>query len=184
MLRAKARPLLISMRFEIDDTFAATLEELEELLGDPDLYPRMARELPGIERIELLAEHESDGVVQRRVRYTPRDPGERIPAIGRARITPDMMVWVEESRFIRREHRIEYRVEPNLPAEWREQFASHGEFMFTSVAGGVARRIAGEVVVRVPVFGSIVERRLVKELRASFRAEAAVLATWLAERRA
>jgi hypothetical protein len=172
------------MKFEIDDTFSATRAELEGLLEDPDLYPRMARELPGIERIELLDEEAGPELVQRRVRYTPRDAAGRIPALARGRITPEMMVWVEESRFYRREHRIAYRVEPNLPAEWREQFVSQGEFRFTEVDGGVARRIAGEVVVRVPVFGGLVERRLVKELRESFRAEAAVLAAWLAERRA
>src|SRR3954454_21549256 len=105
----------------------------------------MARELPGIERIELLANDERDGVVRRRVRYTPSRAAERIPAIARGRITPEMMVGVEESRFFRREHRLEYAVHPNIPEEWRPQFSSHGEFTFAEAAGGagVARKIAG-----------------------------------------
>jgi hypothetical protein len=172
------------VRFEIDDTFAATRAELEGLLDEPDLYPRMARELPNIERIELLDADERDGVVRRRVRYTPSGAAERIPAMARGRITPEMMVWVEESRFWRREHRLEYRVEPNIPEKWKGQFTSQGEFTFREIEGGVARKIAGEVIVRVPVVGGLVERQLIKDLRGSFRAEAAILATWLAERRA
>src|SRR6266542_834403 len=142
------------MRFEIDDTFAATVEELEALLDEPELYPRMARALPNIERIELLDEAERDGVMRRRVRYTPsREAAERIPAIARGRLRPEMMVWVEESCFWRSEHRLEYSVMPNIPEEWRGQFTSRGEFRFSEGAepdgggggGGVARRIAGEV---------------------------------------
>jgi hypothetical protein len=148
----------------------------------------MARELPDIERIEVLESEEQDGVMRRRVRYTPSRAAEKIPALARGRLTPEMMVWVEESRFYRREHRLEYTVHPNLPDDWREQFTSRGEFTFADVPGAgecrVARKIAGEVIVRVPVVGGMVERQLVKGLRASFRAEAAILAAWLVERRA
>jgi hypothetical protein len=173
------------MRFEIEDTFAASRAELEALLEDPELYPRMARDLPGLERIELLAQDEADDVVRRRVRYTPAGVEARLPAAARGRLTAEMMVWVEESRFFRREHRLEYRVEPNLPDKWREKFTSHGEFTFAELdGGGVRRRIGGDVTVRMPLVGGLIERRLVQELRASFRAEAALLAGWLEERRA
>lgn len=175
---------MVRMRFEIEDRFEASRAELEALLEDPELYPRMARDLPGIERIELLAEDEADGVVRRRVRYTPAAVDARLPAAARGRLTAEMMVWVEESRFFRREHRLEYRVEPNLPDKWRAKFASHGEFRFVEVAGGVRRTIVGEVTVRMPLVGSLIERRLIQELRESFRAEAALLAGWLEERRA
>jgi len=118
------------------------------------------------------------------VRYTPAGVEARLPAAARGRLTAEMMVWVEESRFFRREHRLEYRVEPNLPEKWRAKFASEGEFRFAEIAGGGVRRtIVGDVTVRMPLVGGMIERRLVAELRASFRAEAAVLARWLEERR-
>ena len=167
------------MRFRIDDTFATTLPRFEALLDDPELYPRMARELPGIARIDVLASEERDGVLRRRVRYTPRAEG-KIPSFARGRVTPEMLVFVEESAFYRAEHRIDYRVEPNLPDRWRDHFASHGRFSLAAIPGGVARRIDGEVQVRVPLVGGLVERMLVSELRQSFAAEAAVLGRWLA----
>lgn len=169
------------VRFQIDDLFATTLDRFEALLDDPELYPRMARELPGIARIELVDAAEVDGVLRRRVRYTP-DAARKIPSFARGRITPDMLVFVEESRFDRAAHTIDYRVEPNLPDKWRDRFASHGRFTFRARPDGVARRIEGEVQVRVPVLGIIAERLLVDDVKRSFGAEAEVLRRWLADR--
>jgi hypothetical protein len=168
------------MRFQIDDAFATTLRRFEEVLGDEEFYPRMARELPGIERIELIASREEAGVVERSVRYTPRVAG-RIPEYGRRFITDEMLVWTEHSRFDRAAWRIDYRIEPNLPAKWRDRFVSDGRFTFHEEPGRVLRRIEGEVQVRVAVFGARIERMLVDELNESFRAEAAILSAWLAE---
>lgn len=173
--------MVSAVRFAIDDRFATTLERFEALLDDPDLYPRMQRELPGMARIELLESRETDGVVRRRVRYTPA-AAHRIPSFARGRITEEMLVFVEESAFDRAAHRIDYRVEPNLPDQWRDRFASHGRFTFAAAPGGVVRRIEGEVEVRVPLLGAIAERLLVDDVKRNFAAEAAALRRWLAER--
>jgi len=168
------------VRFGIDDRFAATLTRFEALIEAPELYPRMQRALPGMAAIEVLSWSEADGVLTRRVRYTPRAE-DKIPSFGRGVITPEMLIWTEESAFDRRAHRIDYRIEPNIPVKWRDRFASHGHFTFAESAGQVARRIEGEVTVRVPLLGGIVERMIIRELRQSFRAEAAELTAWLAE---
>jgi hypothetical protein len=169
------------VHFGIDNRFAASLERFEALIEDPELYPRMQRALPGMAAIEVLSWQEVDGVLTRKVRYTPRAE-DKIPAFGRAVITPEMLIWTEESAFDRRAHRIDYRIEPNIPAKWRDRFASRGFFTFAEHHGEVARRIEGEVTVRVPLLGGIVERMIIKELKHSFAAEAAELTAWLAER--
>jgi hypothetical protein len=178
-----ARPAAIfqPLRFAIDHRFSTTLDRLESLLHEPTLYERMQRVLPGIERIELLDSEERDRVVRRRVRYTPRAE-HKLPAFARGVISPDMLIWVEESTIYRDQHRIEYRVLPNLPLRWRDRFSSSGTFSFAPVDGGVTRHIEGEVVVRAPLLGRIVERMLVKEVTESFTAEAAELTAWLAEK--
>jgi hypothetical protein len=168
------------MRFSVKHKFPGTLARLEALLVDPGLYARLERALPALARIELLSNEEVGGVVRRRVRYTPRVATERVPAYGRGRITPEMLIWVEESAFDRAAHRIDYRVEPNLPERWRDRFESRGVFTFHEEADGVVRRIEGEVTVRVPVLGLLAERHLVKEACAGFDADARVLASWLA----
>lgn len=166
------------MRFAVEHRFATTLARFESLLDDPLLYDKLERELPGIDKIELLSSHETDGVVHRRVRYTPRADG-KIPAFGRGLVTPEMLAWVEDSTFRRSLHRIDYRVEPNLPERWRDQFQSHGSFHLHEAAGEVIRRVEGEVIVRVALFGPIVERMLVNELKKGFSSDAQVLRGWL-----
>jgi hypothetical protein len=165
-------------RFTVEHKLPGTLERLEALIADPQLYDRLAPALPGLERIELLFSEETEGRLHRRVRYTPR-AHDRVPSFGRGLITAEMMIWVEESVFDRAAHRIDYRVTPNLPERWRDRFDSRGSFTFRQEPDGVVRRIDGEVVVRVPIVGVIAERLLVKEVRAGFDADAAVLAGWL-----
>jgi hypothetical protein len=168
------------LRFAIEHRFATSVERIESLLHHPDLYARMQRVLPGIERIELLDQEERDRVVRRRVRYTPRAE-DKLPSFARGIINPEMLIWVEESTIYRDQHRIEYRVLPNLPAKWTDRFSSHGTFRFVAGERGVTRHIDGEIVVRAPLVGRIVERMLVKEVTLSFTAEAAEIATWLLE---
>lgn len=167
------------MRFSVEHTLPGTLARLEALIADPQLCQRLERALPGLERIELLSSEEASGVLRRRVRYTPR-AHDRVPSFGRGLVTPEMLIWVEESAYDRARQRIDYRVEPNLPERWRDRFDSRGCFTFREAAGGLVRRVEGEVTVRVPLVGVLAERLLVREVRAGFEADAAVLATWLA----
>jgi hypothetical protein len=168
------------LRFRFDHEFAVALPRFEALLHHPELYPRLERALPGIERIELIANEERDGRVHRRVRYTPRAE-DKLPSFARGLVTPEMLIWVEESIIDRAAHRIDYRVLPNLPEKWRDRFESHGSFTLSSVAGGVARRIEGELHVRAPILGRIAERLLARDLERIFAAEAEALRRWLAE---
>src|SRR5688572_25128971 len=131
------------MRFSIEHTFATTLDRLEGLLDEPDFYPRMSRALPGLASIELLAREETNGVLRRRVRYTPRAEDVQLPSFGRGLVTPEMLIWTEESAFHRADHRIDYRIQPNLPEKWRDRFDSSGSFTFNATPRGVLRRVEG-----------------------------------------
>jgi hypothetical protein len=174
-------------RFAIENRFDATVEEFEAVLNDAELYERLAAAMPGIQRIEPLERDEDDREVRRRTRYTPNVDG-KIPAFGRAFVKPSMLSWIEESRYDKAAHRFAYRIVPNLPHAWRDRFDSHGAYTLaaqpSTAGGGVLRRIEGEIVVRVPLFGGRVERMLRAEVEHNFASEARAIAAWLRERRA
>ncbi len=174
------------MKFHIDDHFDATLAEFERLLDDPTLHERLAAAMPGLEKIELLERVEDAATIRRRLRFTPNTDG-KIPAFGRSVIKPSMLSWIEESNFDKQRHRFDYRIFPQLPESWRDRFESHGTYALSSVSegasGGVARRIEGEVVVRVPLLGRTVEKLLIREVTENFRAESLAMSAMLAAAR-
>ncbi len=169
-------------RFTIEDRFAVSVEAFERLLlDDAALYPRLAAAMPGIRAIEPLEREEDERAVRRRVRYTPNVEG-KIPAFGRAFVTPAMLSWVEESSYDKVERTFKFRIVPNLPAGWRDRFDSRGSYALTrGDDGGVVRRIACELRVQVPLFGGRIERMLRREVEENFRAEANAIARWILE---
>ncbi len=170
-------------RFTVENEFAASVAELEALLDSPALHERLQRAMPAIDAIEPLERLEDEREVRRRVRYRPNVDG-KIPAFGRGVVKPEMLAWVEESVWDKAAHRYRYRIVPNLPAAWRDRFDSHGSYQLTATARGVHRLIEGEIHVRVPLVGGLVERMLVKEVEQNFRAEAEALRRFLADTRA
>jgi hypothetical protein len=170
------------VNYVIENQFATDVDAFLKVLDDPGLYPRLESSMPGLQRIEPLERTEDEREIRRRVRYTPRVEG-KIPSFGRALVRPEMLSWVEESTLDKSARRIAYRILPNLPEAWRERFESRGTYDVVPSGRGILRRIAGEVHVRVPIFGRTVEKMLIKEVEENFRAEAGTLAQMIAERR-
>ncbi len=171
------------MRFGIEHSFAVSRARFEALIEDAAHQARLLRELPGIAAAELLSEEERHGVLHRRVRFTPAAAlrGDGIPSYGRGLIKPEMLIWVEDSRFVRAAHRIDYTVEPNLPPKWRDRFTSQGSFHFLEAGAHVLRRVEGELRVHVAVLGRLAEAFLVGELKQGLAREAAALRRLLGE---
>jgi hypothetical protein len=170
------------MNFAIVDRFTATMAEMEGVLNSADFHARRAEAMPGLRSIEPLERVEDDATIRRRVRYVPNTDG-KIPAFGKL-VTPAMLTWVEESTWDKARHRFDYRILPNLPAAWRDRFTSNGSYQLSQEGGELVRRIDGEILVRVPLFGGVVEKLLVREVTQNFRAEAAAMSAMLRAARA
>jgi Protein of unknown function (DUF2505) len=164
------------VKFEIAHRFQTTIADFERVLDDPGLYDKLR--LPGIEKIEPLERVDEGGRIRRRVRYTPNTDG-KIPSFGRSVVKPSMLRWIEESTYDKGRHRFDYRILPNLPDKWRDFFQSQGSYQLTQEGAEVHRVIEGEIVVRVPLLGRTVEKLLVKEVTANFRAEAEAMSALL-----
>jgi hypothetical protein len=160
------------MRFALEQTLPAEVDEVLAALLDPDLLRSMDG-LPKLGAPHLLSqEHDGDVVVQR-VRYA--FTGDLSPAVTRV-IDPKKLTWINETTYDLAARRATARI---LPDHYANKLRCSGTHTFTAGAGTTVRRIDGDLAVSFPIVGRLVERAIVSGLDDHLRAEADLLATWL-----
>lgn len=163
------------MRFELEQRFCGSVEDVAALFDDPRLLERLA-EAQTLCRAELLERSENDAVVRQRVRYAYT--GTLSPA-ARAIVDPSALTWVEESEFDRRTLRRQFRI---VPEHDLDRLRCEGVAEFQTEGGRTRRLTRGKLEVRVPVAGTKVADAIVSGLREFALVEAAVVQQWLDER--
>lgn len=167
------------MKFELRHAFSLPRAQIERALLHPDLCPRLLRTLDRLDAMEEIERHETDTEVVRRIRVRPR---YEVPAFARGRIRREMTEYVEASRFDRAAHRLTYTIHPNISEAHRDKFVSQGTYTLAEEPGPVTRRhIEVELVLRIPVVGSVAERFIAREVRANFDQEALALEAFARE---
>ncbi len=167
------------MRFSVEQSIAAPRDAVEAAFLDPGFYAALG-ELSAIRPPELLERRDEgpDGeVVHLRVQYAFAG---NLSGPARAVLDPKHLTWVDHSSFDRRAHRIDFEIVPDHYAD-RLQCAGWYEF---EPAGDQATRqlIGGNLRVRYPVVGGLVERAIVVGMRQHLAEEARILERWLRDR--
>jgi hypothetical protein len=162
--------------FRIEQRIAGSVDEVARAYADPELYPALG-ELPKVGRPEVLSAEVDGDVVRLRIHY--QFTGSLPPAAS-AVLDPKKLTWVEESTHDRVAHTVTWRL---VPDHYGDRFRAQGTYRFR-VDGDVAvRETRGDLVVRTPFVGRLVERALVSGLREHLEAEAPLVAAWIAEHR-
>lgn len=164
------------MRFTIEQSFAAPLDEVEAALVDPAFLEQLSM-LPKLGRPTLVHRVEAGDLVHHWIKYA--FTGEVNSAVRRV-VDPARLTWVEESTLDRRTHRTTWRI---VPDHYRNLLRSEGTFQLTPDPNGPNRTIRtteAELRVTVPLVGGKVERAIVDGLREHAEQEEQVLEAWLA----
>ncbi|HVF32006.1 MAG TPA: DUF2505 family protein [Acidimicrobiales bacterium] len=166
------------MRFEIVQTFAGPLQQVEAALVDPAFLDRLST-MPHLGRPTLVHRVEAGDLVHQWVKYA--FTGEVNSAVRRV-VDPSRLTWVEESTLDRRTHRTTWRI---VPDHYRNLLRSSGEFRLDPDPDRpdthTRRTTEAELKVTVPLVGGKVERAIVNGLREHAAEEEQVLDDWLAE---
>jgi hypothetical protein len=141
------------MRFQAEHQFNGSPSEVAALLTDPRFYETLV--LPDVSEPEVL---ESSADAQRsllRVRY---EFTGNLDGMARRLLGKDRLAWIQRVTV---EHSTDSG-ELNFSAE-ADPKRLHGSAHFELRAddGGCVRRLAGELVVAVPLIGSRAERKIV-----------------------
>ena len=160
------------MRFTLEQTLPGAVDDVLEALLDPEFLACLG-DLPNLDHPEVLDQaRDGDRVVQR-VRY--RFTGSLSPAVTRV-IDPAKVTWIDETTYDLAARAATFRV---LPDHYPGKLRCEGTYTFTAQDGSTVRRSDGDLVVKAPLVGRIVERAILGGLREHFATESDLLAEWL-----
>lgn len=156
------------MRFRVDNPIALARSVVEEAFLDPAFYHSLG-EMPNIRAPDLLSLVEEGDEVHLRLRYAFN--GSLSPAARRV-LDPDKITWVHEETVHRGAHRSEFRM---IPDHYRARMTCSGTIELEDVGGTTNQRIEGDLVIRYPLVGPLVERAILMGMRQHLAEEARLL---------
>lgn len=162
------------MHFEVVQRLHAPIEAVEAALVDPDFLAALAK-LPKLGRPVLLEQRPMGDRVFQRVRY---DFAGDLSSTVKTFIDPARLSWVEESTQDRQTHLTDIAIVPDYYSSIFECFGII-RLEVDDTDGMTVRTAAGEVNVRVPLFGGKAEAAIISGLREHADLEAEMLDKWV-----
>lgn len=160
------------MRFAIDHHLPGTVDDVLAALLDPE-FLRCLGDLPDLGAPEVLGQDRDGDVVVQRVHYS--FTGSLSPAVTRV-IDPAKVTWVTETTYDLAARHATFLI---IPDHYGNKLRCAGTHTFTGNDQGTVRRAEGELTVRVPLVGRVVERAIIAGLRDHLDTETDLLAEWL-----
>ncbi|HZT66893.1 MAG TPA: DUF2505 domain-containing protein [Acidimicrobiales bacterium] len=164
------------MKFHVENRILADRDAVQAAYLDPAFYSAMV-DMPKISPPEVVGREEQGDVILMKVRY--RFSGDLPPAARRV-LDPDKLTWVNESTVDLAEHRTEFRM---VPDNYGNRIRFGGTYRFEQVDAATVQVIEGDLVVRYPIVGPLVERAILSGMREHLEQEAAFLEQWTASTR-
>jgi hypothetical protein len=163
----------VPVDFRIEQRIPGDIDEVARAYTDAGMYATLGG-LPKIAAPEVLSRTEDDGTVRMRIRY--RFIGD-LPAAASAVLDPKKLTWVEESAHDLAAHQVTWRL---VPDNYGDRFRANGTSSFREDGEVTVRQTRGDLVVKTPFVGRLVERALVSGLKEHLEAEAPRVAAWVA----
>ncbi|MEZ4240734.1 MAG: DUF2505 domain-containing protein [Myxococcota bacterium] len=162
------------MKLNVRHRFDCTPEVFWEMYWD-EAFDAALREESAVTR-EVLEEREEDGVLIRRVRFTP---DRELPGPAAALLGTSKLVYEQENRWDKASNTMHWKVIPTiLPGKLDAQ----GTFRVVEVPGGCEQIVEGDISVNVRFIGGQIEKAVVSEVEKSYDKTAATSREWLKKR--
>lgn len=163
------------MHFQLEQRIVGSPSAVAAAFADPGYYASLA----GMAKVEPpdVLDHRVDGdVVTMHIRY--RFAGD-LSSAARAVLDPNKLTWVEESIHDLAARTVKTKL---FPDNYADRFRCEGSWRFEpSGADGTLRICEGDLTVRTPFVGRIVEQAIVSGLREHFDDEVVHVERWIAE---
>ena len=152
--------------FKLEHDFPSIpLDLFEKYLNHPELNALLAK-MPSFKSRELLESQTLENGEQHWC-FKVTAGGELPPAISKL-VSPETFTWLEKSRFVPKEHAVYFSIEPTLA---KGKFESSGKWTHLKHQKGTRRILEGEMHVKIPFVGKIVENFLLSEFKRNYEVE-------------
>lgn len=157
------------MRFRVSTDIAAPRDTVEDAFVDPAFYAELGA-LPNIRAPRVLSIEDAGDLVHLRIHYALE--ADLAPAVRRV-LDPEKITWVEESTVHRGEHYTEFRM---VPEHYVGRMDCSGRYRFEERGRHATEQVVeGDLVIRYPVVGRLVERAILTGMRQHLTEEARLL---------
>jgi hypothetical protein len=143
------------------------VDVFEAHLNHPDLIKALDK-MPAFRSRDLVSKKDNgDGSTTWRFKVVA---GGDVPPAVRKVLSEEMLTWHEDTRFVPAEHTIHWTITP-LAAQAQKLLESHGIWKLIPAGKGTRRIIEGNITVKVPLLGKVVEQYLASELKRNYDVE-------------
>ena len=144
-----------------------SIELYERYLNHPELIAMLSG-MPAFRSRDLVEKTElGDGKINWKFKVVA---GGDIPASARRVVNEDMLTWHEDTRFEPKEHTIYWTITP-LKEKVQGILDAKGIWKLTPKGEGTHRVIEGNISVKIPIVGKVVEQFLAGELKKNYDVE-------------
>jgi hypothetical protein len=154
--------------FRLEHAFPdISVDLFERYLNHPELIA-MLGDMPAFRSRDLVEKQElGGGVVNWRFKVVA---GGEIPASARKVVSEDMLTWHEDTKFVPGEHTIYWTIVP-LKDKVKGILEAKGIWKLIPSGEGTRRIIEGNINVKIPIVGKVVETFLAAELKKNYDVE-------------
>lgn len=161
----------------MDHEIDAPLASVEAALLSPDFAERLGQSFADMASLEPLVHDLDDRRLVRVWRFQAHAP---FGVLQRFEAAGEWLGWEERLEYDRAAHRAHWEIVPRgedrPDAPWRQYFSAAGDYELLPLGEGrTRRRVSGELAVRIPVLGRLVERAAMGKLRRAYADEADVV---------
>lgn len=167
--------------FKLEHDFPEiSVEVFEKWLNDPGLI-KMLDKMPAFRSRDLVDKKDNgDGSTTWRFKVVA---GGDVPSSVRKVLSEEMLTWHEDTRFVPADHTIYWTITP-LTAKAQALLSSKGIWKLMPNGKGTRRIIEGEITVKVPLVGKLVEQYLANELKRNYDVEPDIQRTFYRQKMA
>jgi hypothetical protein len=137
-------------------------------------FAQATNAVASVKSLEEMERREDGARLHRRIRVVP---DRAVPAPLAALLREDV-AFIEDSVFDRDALTVEWRCKSSV---WSDRLDLSGTTTFRTEGDGVERRIVGELHVRAPGVGGMIERLLVSDMKATHGRIALLAQRWIDE---